>query len=170
MAGQAGLTGRNWKTIVPSAVPWQRKRAVGFRPTNWRVALMENRSIAARRSAQRVADDRHRAEAHRGGGDHRDSSSPKTGRARPPRSARRARCRRTRRTGSAGCSPSSRATAPRAHDAAQVALHQRDARALHRDVGAGAHRDADVRLRQRRRVVDAVAGHRDDAPCRLQLA
>ena len=52
----------------------------------------------------------------------------------------------------------------RAHDSAQVALHQRDARALHRDVGAGAHRDADVGLRERRRVVDPVARHRDDAP------
>ena len=35
-------------------------------------------------------------------------------------------------------------------------------RALHRDVGARAHRDADVALRERGRVVDAVAGHRDD--------
>ena len=33
----------------------------------------------------------------------------------------------------------------------------------HRDVGAGAHRDADVGLRERGRVVDAVARHRDDA-------
>ena len=56
----------------------------------------------------------------------------------------------------------------RADDAAQVALDQRDAGALHRDVRAGAHRDADVGLRQRGRVVDAVAGHRDDAPLRLQ--
>ena len=31
-----------------------------------------------------------------------------------------------------------------------------------RDVGAGADRDADIGLRQRRRVVDAVADHRDD--------
>ena len=40
--------------------------------------------------------------------------------------------------------------------------------ALDRDVGARAHGDADVRGGQRRRVVDAVAGHRDDAalpPC-----
>ena len=56
----------------------------------------------------------------------------------------------------------------RAHDAAQVALDERDAGALHRDVGAGAHRDADVRLRQRRRVVDAVARHRDEPPFALQ--
>ena len=51
---------------------------------------------------------------------------------------------------------------------AQVALHQRDAGALHRHVGAGAHRDADVGLRQRRRVVDAVAGHGDHAALGLQ--
>ena len=49
---------------------------------------------------------------------------------------------------------------PRTDDAAQVALDQRDARALHRDVRAGAHRDADVGLGERRRVVDAVSRHR----------
>ena len=36
-------------------------------------------------------------------------------------------------------------------------------RALDRDVGAGAHGDADVGGGERRRVVDAVAGHGDDA-------
>ena len=51
---------------------------------------------------------------------------------------------------------------------AEVALDERDGRALHRDVGARAHRDADVGLRERRRVVDAVAGHRDDAALALQ--
>ena len=40
--------------------------------------------------------------------------------------------------------------------------------ALDGDVGAGAHRDADVGLRQRRRIVDAVAGHRDALTLRLQ--
>src|SRR5205085_11134032 len=40
--------------------------------------------------------------------------------------------------------------------------------AFHRDVGAGAHRDADLRLRQGRRVVDAVAGHRDKPALPLQ--
>ena len=57
---------------------------------------------------------------------------------------------------------------PGPRDAAQVALHERDARALHRDVGAGAHRDPDVGLRQRRRVVDPVARHRDDAALGLE--
>ena len=45
----------------------------------------------------------------------------------------------------------------------QVALEQRDAGALDGDVGAGAHGDADIGGGQRRRIVDAVAGHRDDA-------
>jgi len=43
----------------------------------------------------------------------------------------------------------------------QIALDERDGRALHGDVGAGAHGDTDLRLRERRRIVDAVAGHRD---------
>ena len=51
----------------------------------------------------------------------------------------------------------------RADDAAEIAFDQRHARALHGDIGAGAHRDADLRLGQRRRVVDAVARHGDDA-------
>ena len=48
--------------------------------------------------------------------------------------------------------------------AAQVALHERDAGRFDRDVGARAHRDADLGQRQRRRVVHAVARHRDAAP------
>ena len=74
-----------------------------------------------------------------------DSSSRRTGRARRRRSARRARCRRTRRTGSAGCCAivardSRRArTMPRRSPFTSVMP-----RALHRDVGARAHRDADV--------------------------
>src|SRR5690606_8914619 len=38
-----------------------------------------------------------------------------------------------------------------------------------RDVRARADRDADVGLRERRGVVDAVADHRDDAPAALEL-
>ena len=52
-----------------------------------------------------------------------------------------------------------------AHDPAKVSFDQRDAAALDRDVRAGAHGDADMGLRQGGRVVDAVAGHRDDLPC-----
>ncbi len=36
------------------------------------------------------------------------------------------------------------AQAPSAHDAAQVALHQRDLRALHGDVGPRSHRDGHI--------------------------
>ena len=59
--------------------------------------------------------------------------------------------------------------APRLHDAGEVALEQRDAGALDRHVGAGAHGDADIGGRQRRRVVDAVARHGDDPALAAQL-
>ena len=59
---------------------------------------------------------------------------------------------------------------PRPHDAAEVALHQGYAGALDGDVGAGAHGDADIGRGQRRRVVDAVAGHGDDAALALAAA
>ena len=58
----------------------------------------------------------------------------------------------------------------RPDNAAQVAFYQRDAGALNRDVGAGAHGDADVRRGQGRRVVDAVARpSRHASPVALQL-
>ena len=50
----------------------------------------------------------------------------------------------------------------------EVALEQRDAGALDGDVGAGAHGDADIGGGQRRRIVDAVAGHGDDAALGLR--
>ena len=46
-------------------------------------------------------------------------------------------------------------------DAAEIAFHQGDARALHGHIGAGAHGDADFGLTEGGRVVDAIAGHRD---------
>ena len=55
-------------------------------------------------------------------------------------------------------------------DAGEVAFYQGDAAALHGDVGAGAHGDAHVGLRERGRVVDAVAGHGDHSSLLLQLA
>jgi hypothetical protein len=55
------------------------------------------------------------------------------------------------------------------HDAAEIALQQRDAGAFHRHIGAGAHGDADIGGGQRRGVVDAVAGHGDDPAGLLQL-
>src|SRR5699024_9058604 len=50
----------------------------------------------------------------------------------------------------------------------QVPAHERDVGGLNGDVGAGAHRQAQVGLGQRRGVVDAVADHRDDLPLALQ--
>ena len=53
-------------------------------------------------------------------------------------------------------------------DLRDVAVQERDVARLDRDVGAGAHRDADVGLRERRCVVDAVADHRDGESFCLQ--
>ena len=53
---------------------------------------------------------------------------------------------------------------------AQVAGDERQVGGLDRHVGAGADREAEVGLGERRRVVHAVAGHRDDAPLRLEAA
>ena len=44
----------------------------------------------------------------------------------------------------------------------EVAAEQRDARGFHGDIGPRPHRDPDVGRRERRGVVDAVAGHGDD--------
>jgi hypothetical protein len=49
----------------------------------------------------------------------------------------------------------------RRRDVDWVGAHEHDVGGLDRDVGAGADRDADVGLRERGRVVDAVADHRD---------
>ena len=57
----------------------------------------------------------------------------------------------------------------RPDDAVEIALDQRDAGAFDRDVGAGAHGDADIGGGKRRRVVDAVAGHGDARALRAQL-
>ena len=56
-----------------------------------------------------------------------------------------------------------------ADDRGEVVVGEDHVRRLLGDVGAGdAHRDADVRRLQRGRVVDAVAGHRDDPAVGLQ--
>jgi hypothetical protein len=55
-----------------------------------------------------------------------------------------------------------------AHDAPQVA--ESDSGALHGNVRPRPHRDADVCCGERRRVVDAVAGHRNHLPGGLALA
>ena len=50
----------------------------------------------------------------------------------------------------------------------EVALQQRQAGAFDRHVGSRAHGDADIGRRERRGVVDAVAGHGDDMALALQ--
>ena len=61
------------------------------------------------------------------------------------------------------------ALAHRRDDGGEVVVGQDHVGRLLGDVGAGdAHRDADVGRLQRRRVVDAVAGHRDDVAVGLQ--
>ena len=57
-----------------------------------------------------------------------------------------------------------------AQDSGEIAFDQRDAAAFHGNVGAGAHGDADVGLRERGSVVDAVSGHGDDSSLLLQFA
>ena len=52
----------------------------------------------------------------------------------------------------------------------EAAVEQHDLGDRARRRRAVAHRDADVGVLQRERVVDAVAGHRDDVPTRLQRA
>ena len=52
----------------------------------------------------------------------------------------------------------------------ELARDERDVRRLDGDVGAGADREADVRLGQRRRVVDAVADHPDELALVLEAA
>ncbi len=58
----------------------------------------------------------------------------------------------------------------RVRDAREVALHERAGRRLDRDAGSGAHRDAHVGRVKRRRVVDAVADHRDPRAALAQRA
>ena len=56
----------------------------------------------------------------------------------------------------------------RLDDRAEIVVEQHDGGRFARHVGAApAHRDADMGRLQRRRIVDAVAGHRDDLAIRL---
>ena len=57
-----------------------------------------------------------------------------------------------------------------AEDSGEVSFDEGDAAAFHGDVGAGAHGDADVGLREGGGVVDAVAGHGDDSSLLLEFA
>ena len=119
------------------------------------------------RKPQRIDDHRNRAERHGQAGDHRAQQQPEE-RIEHARRDRHAQGVVEKRKGEvlADVGHGRPAETAGADDAAQVALDQRHAGALHGDVGAGAHRDADVGLGKRGRVVDAVAGHGDDAALR----
>src|SRR5882724_10317645 len=136
-------------------------------------ARIKSRSEAALElqaiQSQWVADHGNRAERHGGAGDDRAQKNTKE------------RIQSTRGDGNSQyivdeCKkqilpdvPHGRATyAARFRDAAQIALYQGNVRALDGDIGACAHSDTDLSLRQRRSVIDAVAGHGDDPPFGLK--
>jgi hypothetical protein len=130
-------------------------------------ALTGRRSDRARTTEvaqpQRVRDDEHAGEAHRGGGDHR-VQQPDGG----ERDRERVVAERPHEVRADG-----RQRAARQGDGvgggARVAAHQRHLAGLDRDVGPRAHRDAEVGTGERRCVVDAVADHRDRVTLGLQL-
>jgi hypothetical protein len=114
------------------------------------------------RSRKGVADDRDGTQAHRGAGNDRAEQQAEE-RVQHPR-----RHRNTQRVVEKGeeqvlpdVAHGGAAEADGLGNAAQVAFHEGDARALHGHVGAGAHGDADFRFAEGGRVVDAVAGHRN---------
>ena len=53
-------------------------------------------------------------------------------------------------------------------DAHQIAFHQRNAGAFDRDIGPRPHCNSHIGGRERRRVVNSVARHRDDCAAGLQ--
>ena len=50
---------------------------------------------------------------------------------------------------------------PAARDAGEIAFDEREAGTLHGDIGARAHRNADIGFGQRGSIIDAIPGHRD---------
>ena len=129
------------------------------------------RVSAGRPQPQRVADHADRRQRHRGGRDDRRQQDAEGGieDARRDRDAGRVVDEGEEQV-LADVAHGRLRQRSRADDAGEIAFQQRDAGAFHRDIGAGAHGDADFGGRERRRIVDAVAGHRDDAACLLQLA
>src|SRR5258708_692146 len=120
--------------------------------------------------AESVGDDRDRAEAHGGAGEHRAEQPAENG---------------IEYAGGDGDAESvvkkseeqilfdvadgGAAKFSGAQDAAQIAFEQSDAGGFDGDVGAGTHGDADMGGGESRSVIDAVAGHGDDAPFLLQF-
>lgn len=116
-----------------------------------------------------VSDDGHRTERHRRARDHRAEQQPKPGVQDACRNRNTCHVVDERKEQVLPDVLHRRATeAARPHDAAQVPFDQGDTGALHRHVCPGAHRDAHVCLRQSRRIVDAVSGHRHALTALLQ--
>ena len=117
--------------------------------------------------SQRVADNRDRTEAHRQGG-LRTQQQAEDGIKHPRRQRDAQRIvDEGERQILADIVHRGAAESPCPGDTREVAFHQRHARAFHRDVGAGSHSDADIGFGQRRRVVNAVARHRNDMALRF---
>ena len=144
----------------------RRKRGALRGPGNARSGELQPRHP----QPQRIADHAHRRQRHRRGGDDRRQQQAES---------RIEDARGDRDAGGVVDEGEEQVLPDVAHgrlrqaagadDAAEIAFQQRDAGAFHRDIGAGAHGDADFGSRKRRGVVDAVAGHRDDPPGLLQL-
>ena len=131
----------------------------------WLVVVIRVREYSGiqRRSRRLFVDDAHGAQRHRRARDDRVEQESKAGiqHARGDRNADHIVDERPEQI-----------LAHRAHRAArqrdrighgaEVGTHERDIARLDRDVRPRADRDADVGLRERRRVVDPVADHRDD--------
>ena len=116
--------------------------------------------------AERVADDADGAHAHRSTRDHRVQQQTESRIEDPGGDRYRERVEHEREEQVLPNVAHRRPTQPpRPHDPLQVAFDQSNAGTLHRRVGAGAHRDADLRLG----VVDAVTRHCDETALILQF-
>src|SRR5687768_6254145 len=120
--------------------------------------------------SQRVADHRHRTESHCRAGDNRTEQDLEPG---------IKDSRGNRHPGRIEHESEEQVLADVAHyraaeatgpdNTTQVAFDEGNRRAFHRHVGARAHGDSDIGSGERRRVVDAVAGHRHAATLTLEL-
>ena len=111
---------------------------------------------------QRVRDDRNGTQAHRGAGNDRAEKHAEEWIEQPGRHGNAQGVVDKSEEQILPDVPHRRAAKTnRLGDPAKIAFDQRDARALHGHVGAGAHRNPDFGFAQGGRIVDAVAGHRD---------
>ncbi len=61
-----------------------------------------------------------------------------------------------------------RLKAPPARDSGEISLDEREAGALHGDIGARAHRDTDIGFGQRGSIIDTISGHRNHVAFTLE--